>query len=342
MLWLIMALTEDNLKITIHHLLLILIFILSFHTSSHASSFGKGELMTDIGIKSSYISGYTLYHISYYEGSSGIESELEFPLKTYLIGPEVAIIYRDSRGKDRARLSFELLTNIDNGSGRLKDSDWLSDDIDIALYGVAHPGKDIYSESDIELKATVFDINMFGSLYSSQRFTAGPFLGYRYQDFRFIARNVNQIGYGPYSSDYTGFIPGEALHYEVRYNFLYGGINSEYSSGSFNAGLMVALGYVLAEDRDDHILRYKLAEAETDGLGGFVKANVSYFFTSSLFLKAEGQYLKFHTKGTQHQYFYRATKECPSGGCDAYVSDRIDSGQWSFSLSVSYRFRYLP
>ncbi|MFN3740023.1 MAG: omptin family outer membrane protease [Thermodesulfovibrionales bacterium] len=335
-----MTLTEGNLKTVIPHLFLISILILSFLTSpSLAASYGEGQLLTDMGAKSSFISGYSLFHISYYEGTSGIESELEFPLKAYLLGLEGAIIYRDRGSHDKFRLTFELLTNIDNGSGRLKDSDWLTDDIDIALYGVAHPNKDIYSESDIELDALVFDINMLYNIYNSQRLAIGPLLGYRHQDFRFIASNVNQIGYGPYSTDYTGFVPAEALHYEVRYDFFYGGISSEFSADSFKAGLMAGAGYVFAKDRDDHILRYKLAEAKTDGLGSFVNINASYFFTESLFLKAAGEYLKFHTTGTQHQYFYKATSECPGGGCDAYVSDRIDSGQWNFSLSMSYRFK---
>lgn len=317
-----------------------LILILFYLTStSYAASYEKGELLTEIGVKSSYISGYTLYHISYYEGASGIESELEFPLRTYLLGFEGAIIYRDRGSHDRFRLGFELLTNVDSGSGKLKDSDWLTDDIDIDLYGVAHPGKDIYSESEIELGAWIFDIKMLYNAYNSQKLAIGPLIGYRYQKFKFIASNVNQTGYGPYSTDYTGFIPGEALYYEVRYNFFYGGINSEFSAGPFKAGLSAGAGYVLAKDRDDHLLRYKLAEADTDGLGGFVKANCSYSFTDSLFLMAGGKYLNFHTTGTQHQYFYRATTECPTGGCDAYVSDRIDSEQWSFSLSLSYLFK---
>lgn len=317
-------------------LLTLILFLLV--TNSHAASYGDGEPLIELGAKSSYISGHTLYHISYYEGLSGIESELEFLLKTYLLGLEGAIIYKDKGSYEKFRLNFELLTNIDKGSGKLKDSDWLTDDLDIALYGVAHPGKDIYSESDIKLDALVFDVNMLYNIYSASNLTTGPFLGYRYQDFRFIASNVNQIGYGPYSADYTGFIPGEALHYEVRYNFLYGGINSEFSAGSFKAGLKAGAGYVFAKDRDDHILRYKLAEADTDGLGSFVNLNASYFFTDSLFLKAGGEYLKFHTTGTQHQYFYKATSECPTGGCDAYVSDRISSEQWRLSISLGYRF----
>ncbi|MCX7793980.1 MAG: omptin family outer membrane protease [Thermodesulfovibrionales bacterium] len=322
----------------LHLSLFLLILIVSIPSLSYSAPYGKGELVTEFGAEISYISGYTLYHISYYEGLSGAESELEFPLKTYMLGLQAAILYREKE-QDRFKLNFELLKNLDNGSGKLKDSDWLTDDIDIYLYGVAHPGKDIYSESDIELDALVFDINMLYNLYGSDNFSAGPLIGYRYQNFKFIASNVNQKGYGPYSRDFTGFFPGEALQYEIKYNFFYAGINSEFSVNPFKAGLRAGAGYVLAEDRDDHLLRYKLAEAKTDGIGGFINLIADYFITGTLLLKAQGEYLRFQTTGTQHQYFYRPTDECPGGGCDAYVSDRIESEQWNLSLSLIYHFR---
>lgn len=302
-------------------------------------SYGAARFFTDIGIKTSYLSGYTLYHISYYEGASGIESELEFPLRTYLLGIEGAILYKEKSGYNRLKLTWEVLTNIDSGSGKLKDSDWLTDDIDIALYGIAHPGKDIYSESDIELDAFVFNINMLYNFYNASNFTLGPLIGYRHQDFRFIASNVNQIGYGPYSRDYTGFFPDEALHYKVRYDFIYGGIGSEFSISSVQGGIILGTGYVHAEDRDNHILRAKLSEGETSGYGLFMDIHGGYSLINTLFLKIKAGYLKFHTTGTQHQYFYRATPECPTGGCSAYVSDRIDSEQWDLSLSLIYRFK---
>ncbi len=302
------------------------------------TSFGEGELITELGIKSSYLRGHTTYHISYYEGSSGIESELEFPLKTYLIGLDGAISYKEN-SYERFRLGFSIMKNIDNGSGRLKDSDWLSDDIDISLYGVAHPGKDIYSESDIKLDALIIDINMSYSLFSSKHLSFKPFIGYKHQGFSFVASNVAQTGYGPYSSDFTVYVPGEVLHYRIRYEFIYGGLDTEFLIGKDLRFLLKGgAGYVYAKDRDDHILRYKMAEAETDGIGGFLSFGGDYNIFKGLHLKAGGEYLNFNTKGTQHQYFYRATSDCPTGGCDAYVHDRIDSEQWNISLILSYEF----
>ena len=300
--------------------------------------FGEGELITELGVISSSLRGHTTYHISYYEGSSGIESELEFPLKTYLIGLDGAISYKEN-SYEKLRLGFRVMKNIDNGSGRLKDSDWLSDDLDISLYGVAHPGKDIYSESDIKLDALIIDLNMSYSLFSSKHLSFKPSIGYKHQGFRFVVSNVSQTGYGPYSSDFTVYVPGEALHYRIRYEFIYGGLDTEFLIGKDLRFLLKGgAGYVYAKDRDDHILRYKLATASADGAGGFLSICGDYNIFKGLHLKVGGEYLRFHTRGTQHQYFYRPNPDCPTGSCDAYISDRIDSEQWNISLILSYEF----
>lgn len=329
---------STNLPLFCAFSLLLFSFIILSPATGRAATYGNGELITQLGIKFSSLSGYTRYHISYYEGPTGIESELEFPLRTYLLGPEGSIVYKDKRGREYIRLNFEALFNVDNGSGKLKDSDWLSNDIDIALYGIAHPGKDIYSESDIELRAFVFDTNLVYYAMRDKNFLIGPMVGYRHQSFRFIGSNVTQVGYGPYANDYSGFVPGEVIHYRVRYEFLYGGLRAQFLSGPLSLILSGGAGYVYAKDRDDHILRDKLAEAETDGYGLFFDLGVRYFIWKEVFLNGGGQYLKFHTTGTQHQYFYASTPDCPTGGCDAYVSDRIDFEQWTLSLGIGYRF----
>lgn len=161
----------------------LMIFWITFSdtTLPGAAPYDEGELTTELGISSTYLSGHTTYHISYYEGPTGIESKLEFPLRTYLMGIEGAISYTWGRKDNKFRLGFIFLKNIDNGSGKLKNSDWLSDDIDIYLYGRANPGKDIYSESDIDLDAFISDINMGYSLYASSRLSFSPLIGYRHQ-----------------------------------------------------------------------------------------------------------------------------------------------------------------
>ncbi len=295
---------------------------------------GDIKMVTELGVSSAYLSGIHTYHISYYQGRSGVESELEFPLKTYLLGLE-GRIYPEGK---KWIFKFGVFKNIDNGSGRLKNSDWLSDDIDTYLYGIAHPGKDIYSELAIDLNALMYNVSFTYNILASKDFNLGPVGGFWHEDFRFKAGDVNQVGYGPYDRDYTIFIPGEALHYRIRYEFIYGGLDSEFSRANIIFGLKGGLGYVFARDRDDHLLRYKLAEAEADGLGAFFTLNTVYNPFKDLYLKASGQHLRFKTRGTQHQYFYRATQECPTGGCDSYVSDKIDSEQWIISLSIGYRF----
>src|SRR4030042_4472082 len=98
-----------------------------------------GRVTLDLGIQSGYLKGDTTYHIDFPGGAS----ELEFPLETYLVGPELVWGYRNPQKQDQFVFKIKWLRNIDNGSGKMKDSDWVERG--------GPPRPDIYSESDIEL-----------------------------------------------------------------------------------------------------------------------------------------------------------------------------------------------
>ena len=136
-------------------------------------------------------------------GVSGIESELEFPLKTFLLGVEGGWGYQNSQKQDKLRLSAKWLTNIDHGSGKMKDSDWIEGD--------DHPGLDIYSESDIELKAHIVDVNVIYNFWLIKQLSIGPIVGYRFNYFKYDVSNTDQVGYGPWASVYTVSFSGKTL-----------------------------------------------------------------------------------------------------------------------------------
>jgi outer membrane protease len=295
-----------------------------------------GFLYLDTTLESGYLRGDTTYHISYYEGASGIESELEFPLKTFLIGPKIGWGYKNPQNQDKFQLNIKWLTNIGHGSGKMEDSDWLTEDQDIMLVGSANPGLDIYSESDIKLRLHIVDVNAVYKFWPIKSLSVGPMVGYKFQQFKYDVSNTNQVGYGPYAPFYTVYIPGKTLDYEVTYHIPYFGLNSDALLGKkFQAN--VKLGYApwaFAKDRDDHILRYKLSKGDTDGYAYMASLNGSWSFLPHWFLTIGGEYVKIHTTGTQHQSFYAG----PLVGTTYDVDDKITSSQWFFSAMITYRF----
>ncbi len=289
-----------------------------------------------IGIGIGFMSGNTLYHISAYDATGGIESELEFPLKTLLLGLEYGYVGRNARGQDDLKIGIQWFMNIDNGSGKLKDSDWLTDSVDIIEVGAPHPGLDIYSESDITLKANIIDLRASYNFWPSDSLSVGPLGGFLYQNFQFDASNVHQVGYGPYNTpSYTGSVSGLVLTYEVTYTIPYLGIHSEMLvSRSFQAFL--DLGYspwASAEDRDDHVLRKKVSKAKTKGSAYLAAITAQWDIEDNDFFLIRGQYLEINTTGTQTQTFYDGSGDVFTG-----INDKITSKQISATVLFSHRF----
>ncbi len=318
-----------------------------FQQSSSYNTFG-------FGFGFGYLNGNTLYHISSYDAiGSGIESELEFPLHTILFGLEGGYISKNDKGRDAFRIHLQWFTNIDNGSGKLKDSDWLTNDFDITAppsppnppnSGYPHPGKDIYSESDISLKANIVDIRGSYNNWISDSLSVGPLGGFLYQKFQFDASNVHQVGYGPYAPWYTVTIPGKVLTYEVTYTIPYLGIHSEIQfSKRFQS--LVDLGYspwVSAEDEDDHLLRFKRMNGSTTGKAYFATVTAQWELQDNNSFLLQGQYLRIDTTGTQTQTWYRdevtSSGTIPAGTVITGIDDKITSQQTTITVFFSHRF----
>jgi len=66
----------------------------AFAATSYARQ--PGEYLFGFGL--GYLTGSTLYHISSYDASGGIESELEFPLNTVLFGLEGGLCQQEQEG----------------------------------------------------------------------------------------------------------------------------------------------------------------------------------------------------------------------------------------------------
>lgn len=302
---------------------LVCLFFLVFTTLAHAA-----EVKTSLGPQFGYISGHTTYHISSYSGTSGVESELEFPLRAVLGG----LVLTASDGQTDLEVGF--LTNITSGSGKLKDSDWLTSDLDIQETGQAHPGKDIYSESRIDLRAVVLE-GAVKTTYSLNGIDVLPTLGMVYQFFDFDAYDTEQVGYGPYASVYTVSVSGRTIEYSIGYFFFYLGpeVEGQWQQLTLSAGVFFC-PYVYASDRDDHLLRYKLSEAETDGTGYVARLSVSWQPQRGPRVSLQGRYLSLNTSGTQRQTFYSGQFQ----GQTYTVDDTIKTDQWMTLMSILWKF----
>lgn len=305
-------------------------------TSSH-----EQDVESTLGLVSGYLNGNSIYHISIYSGTSGVESELEFPLKTYLAGVEASFGSPASSKDDGFRVNIKWLKNIGAGSGKMKDSDWITSDLDSLPppdgVGAPHPGLDIYSESDIDLSANIIDINAAINVLHGQRVNLGPIFGYKYEKFKYAVSNTNQVGYGPYNNPtYTGYVAGKTLDYEVTYNIFYAGLNTELLlSKTFHTNIMLAFSpRTTVADRDDHILRSKLSTGDTTGHAYLAALNARWDASSQWALEVGGEYMNIHTTGTQHQYFYAG----PYAGWSGDVDDKITSTQWLVSAMITYKF----
>ena len=273
--------------------------------------------------------GHTTYHISFTGGAS----ELEFPVDNSLWGFEGSLGYRHPYNdkQDRARLTISFFSDIDNDAGKMKDYDWVDDD--------GHSGLDIYSESDADLDAVIIDLYYIFNFFPSKMIVIGPMIGYRYQFFEYEISNLYQIGFGPYSQDpniNVGFIPGKTLTYEVKYNIVYFGLNTDVLVGdSFRLNLRGGAGWVSAKDEDDHLVREppKLSKGDCEGEAYLANINASLNFFHNWTLQLSGEYIGIYTNGKQRQESYN-----PPGLIGDNINDKITSSLWMAYVTLKYRF----
>lgn len=241
----------------------------------------SSELFGELGIEGRYCSGDTAYHISFDEpwssGGHG-ESELEFPIDSYMAGINIIVGNRYKKNPHQTQNRFNLtwLGVVHDKGGVMKDSDWVEND---AAYGEApHEGRDLYTESDAELKGMIVDAGYSYLFRLNNSLTFGPMIGYRHHDFKYDI-------YGYRGVYWTTPVSGEGrvLEYKVTYRIPYVGLSSDIlfgKKGQFQ--LHLTFGYsdwAEAEDRDDHVLRYKLSEGDCEGEAWLASVTAGWMFS---------------------------------------------------------------
>lgn len=292
------------------------------------------RLVAEIGLEARYVQGDSTYYISGVDPVLGSwASELEFPLDNFMAGVNVTIasMHEKNTRQTRSRLSVLWLSIVDDHAGIMKDSDWIQND---AAYGEPFQvGRDLYTESDAQIRGTIFDIDYAYHFKFRNRWTLGPMIGYRSQNFKYEVYDYR----GTYwTTPVSG--KGKVLDYEVTYKIPYVGLSSGLVFGDtdqFQLHLILAYSnWAEAKDRDDHVLRYKLSQGDCEGEAHLVEMSLDWNFYSHWVFGLAAEYSDIDTSGVQHQIFY----EGPSFGTTYDVDGRISSSFWSAIAKVSYAF----
>ncbi len=267
------------------------------------------------------MSGYTKYSIGgyvYYQGYTykyhDPLSELEFSLDTNYL----TIKFDHGLGED-INTYFAIAKNIKSETGKMKDSDW-------GIDGDSSSTLSIYSESDSELDALIYEFGVTYKLNSLLYFGTS----YQYQIFQYDISNVEQ--YSPSGlSGYEAEVSGKVLEYDIEYNllFLEGGL--EYSEGRLR--LIAAYQYAISatsKDRDNHILRSKISKTEAKGSATKIKLGAGYKFTDSFSMNLNYAVTMIELTGTQVQTF--------SDGDQAEIDAKVKSEQRLTTVDFEYLF----
>lgn len=312
-----------------------------------------GKVSFSLGADVGYLSGYSLYHITfdapyliksdgtysgYYtiDGKLGKEaSELEFPLDSY-----VGKVNASLGEKNVWSIDLSLAKNLTGNTGKMKDSDW--EPVYVWSTGEKIQEKTIYSESDTDMDALFFDL--IGRYYFLSEVTdsgvigsLGVIGGYRYQNLSFDISNVNQWSpIGIYSPVY---VSGKVATYEITYNIPYAGVVLDWnSSGKFSLNLLGAYGKAYSKDEDDHILRSKKSTAKADGPFYSLKAQGAISLSQKLSLLLALEYLKIEVKGKQKQVWYATTSEATAGTTLTDIDYSARSEQTYIWTGIRYIF----
>ena len=305
-------------------LLFAAIFFIKGGAPSHAANF-------DVTAGIEKLSGDTTYRIGFpvdFVNFGTVEgyfpfSQLEFPLDVYMLSLGGSIEFTD-----RWKASLTIQTNITNDPGKMKDSDWTTESDPTSL--------DIFSTSDTELDAMIWDINLGYTIYKAPKFSFIVGGGYLHQNFDFTASNLDQW-YPSNPARPHVRVSGPAIAYEITYDIPYlevgiqSTINTKFSVGA-------SLGYspfVTVEDKDQHLLRNKVNRGDLEGDALLFSVEARYNIFTNWFLMFGIDYVTIETdRGNMV-----ATFEGPNSINNHTVTEEVESTQTSAMFTVGYAFK---
>jgi len=322
-------------------------------------AFGEKTYLA-MGLQQGRIKGETTYHIAfdndYADGGHG-ESELRWPLDNNLIGIFTSVHYKRNKDEqiihDRARLDLEWwFARVNKDAGKMRDYDWIENDVGYLGGGWYHEGVDIYSETVAELdRSDIFDAAYTYNFWPMENWAIGPQFGYRYQRFKFSAYSVDQVGYGPYGpgpfdQSYKDAAGLKWIEYKVRSHIPYVGLSSELTwKNKFS--LFFKLGYsnlVRIKDQDTHLYPDEdqahgyntdmVSKGSCDGTAYLADFGGDWKFWPNWLLSVGATHLDIEAKGKMNQSFRVAQYIVPGGD----VGEKITSKYWLIKGAIQYSF----
>lgn len=297
------------------------LFLIAFGLCSHKVHAGT---TLSAGADAGALSGFTSYRIGGIEydpiyGYYSWASKLEWPIDSVVAGPYLSV-----NADNKILVDVSLRTNLGDETGKIKDSDYING------------YRFIYSESDTRME--MYDFNLRGriNLSRDQKNTVGIIGGYRYQDFSFEARDLEQTSLIP---EYNGSESGVVVKYDVEYSIPYVGLAITSLIGPDTLlEFSGQLGFVTVKDVDDHVLRYKKSTGHGTGESIGLSGSITHDLTPTSYIRLFAEYTMIEADGKQTQRWYATTDEAPEGYTIKDIDLKIESEQTLVSLGVGVRF----
>jgi outer membrane protease len=300
------------------------------------TTLGKLEFTAAVGV--GYLAGDTRYEIDFSDSGINGKSELVFPFNKWLAGGNV------SAGYYPFYLNFQGWTNIaESTSSGMTDKDWA----DGFLFSS--------TKSDYKAQVSILDVNLLYNFWEGKKpwgdmsnsFQKGRFgllIGYRYENFKYDIIGVKDL-----FTDISYYDGQKVLDYKVQYHIPYLGLNWQYSNDLVdkifdNWGLNIqacASPYVIAKDRDDHVLRNKLMEGDNKGYALLMGLNTFLKIKNNWIARCGFDYTGIWTDGKQNQHWYGDDPASPgddTGSSIEGIKLKINSSQYLFWGLLQYHF----
>ena len=332
-------------------IILVLTLLLSgclVHFVSGAYRFEEPEAQKTFRVFAARMEGYTKYHISFesimlqteYLG----ESELEFPLDTFMAGFDLSQRGRFENQKTW-RLSFRYETNLIDPSNVMKDSDWITWYWD---EGPSDRTKWSYTESDAGMRAHLVKAESRLGMDLGEKIFLEGIAGLMYQRLSFEMTGIEGWqGFGEVPVVLDTLHGVNVLDYRVSYIMPYAGVSTGYlwtETVSATAELLVS-PRTTYDDWDDHILRYRTFEGSGVGYAFIGVLGICYEPRSDWrqkrwFAQADVGLTRISATGSQTQRVYRDNPSTPEDETQMIttgIDHDVTSVQYRLNLYVGLR-----
>ncbi len=210
-----------------------------------------------------------------------VKSQLEYPLDVVSAGARVRLV----PVRDPGLWSIEagVLTNLNDPSSAMKDTDWDAAD---GFYDLTEWS---YTESSAEMKSLMLDIEATKRILTRGQVQISVLAGFRYYKLEQDLYGVDgwQRVFDPVTLTYSeqfffdDLADTRVLYYEIKYTMPQIGLSLATDlSPRVAAKLKTVFTPLWYEDVDDHILRNKLSTSDGTGSGFIGSVNLHYDISS--------------------------------------------------------------